>query len=209
MKTSDKGVAALVLHEGVVPGPYLDSVGVWTYGVGHTASAGAPDPKTMDRGMPMDLDAELAEIFHLFRKDLAKYEARVNAAIKVPLKQHEFDAAVSFDYNTGGIHRASWVKSLNAGDRNKAISQIMNWTKPPEIIERRRSEQKLFANGIYPTGKATVWGVSETGRVIWKPVRRVSVSDIIPSQSKSSQTEPSNVLSGIIRLIQSILRMFK
>ena len=30
MKTSDKGIAFLVAHEGVVPGPYLDSVGVWT-----------------------------------------------------------------------------------------------------------------------------------------------------------------------------------
>lgn len=26
MKTSDKGIAALILHEGIVPGPYLRGV---------------------------------------------------------------------------------------------------------------------------------------------------------------------------------------
>lgn len=32
MKTSDRGIFALAKHEGIVPAPYLDSVGVWTYG---------------------------------------------------------------------------------------------------------------------------------------------------------------------------------
>ena len=40
MRTSDLGIIALLGHEGIVPGPYYDSVGVLTYGVGHTASAG-------------------------------------------------------------------------------------------------------------------------------------------------------------------------
>ena len=57
MKMSDRGRAELAGHEGIVPGPYLDSVGVWTFGVGHTANAGAPDPRAMPRGMPQDIDA--------------------------------------------------------------------------------------------------------------------------------------------------------
>ncbi|WP_415128195.1 hypothetical protein [Paracoccus sp. (in: a-proteobacteria)] len=51
MQVSDKGVAFLVAHEGIVPGPYLDGVGVWTFGIGHTAAAGAPIPKDLPRGM--------------------------------------------------------------------------------------------------------------------------------------------------------------
>ena len=35
-----------------MPGPYLDVKGVWTFGIGHTAAAGAPDPATLPRGMP-------------------------------------------------------------------------------------------------------------------------------------------------------------
>lgn len=96
MKTSDKGMIALMQHEGIVPAPYADSVGVWTYGIGHTAAAGAPDPKTLPMGMPDDLDAALREVMAVFKRDIATYEAAVNKAVKVPLEQHEFDALVSF-----------------------------------------------------------------------------------------------------------------
>jgi lysozyme len=100
MRTSDRGLLALIRHEGVVPGPYLDVKGVWTFGIGHTAAAGPPDPGLMPRGMPADLDAGIREAFRVFRVDLARYEAEVLGAVKVPLTQHEFDALVSFHYNT-------------------------------------------------------------------------------------------------------------
>ena len=164
MKTSDKGLIALAIHEGIVPAPYLDSVNVWTFGVGHTAAAGKPDPAKMKRGMPADMDAALAESLALFRKDLAAYEAAVNRAVKVPIKQHEFDALVSFHYNTGGIARAALVRSLNSGDRAAAAKGFMNWSKPAEIIGRRKQEQALFKSGIYPTGGIPIWSVSASNR---------------------------------------------
>ena len=60
MRTTDRGLLALARHEGVVPAPYLDVNRVWTFGVGHTAAAGAPDPGRLPRGMPADLDAGIA-----------------------------------------------------------------------------------------------------------------------------------------------------
>ena len=66
MNISDKGLVALLSHEGIVPGPYRDSVGVLTYGVGHTKSAGSPDPAALKTGMPANLDAELVEVFEVF-----------------------------------------------------------------------------------------------------------------------------------------------
>ena len=42
MQMTDRGLLALMRHEGIVPGPYLDVKNVWTYGVGHTAAAGPP-----------------------------------------------------------------------------------------------------------------------------------------------------------------------
>jgi lysozyme len=95
MRTSDRGQLALIRHEGIVPGPYLDVKGVWTFGIGHTAAAGPPDPALMPRGMPADLDAGIREAFRVFRADLARYEAEVLRAVKVPLEPHEFDALVS------------------------------------------------------------------------------------------------------------------
>jgi hypothetical protein len=66
MRTTERGLLALARHEGVVPAPYLDVKGVWTFGIGHTAEAGAPDPAKMPRGMPADLDAGIAEALRLF-----------------------------------------------------------------------------------------------------------------------------------------------
>ena len=186
MKTSDKGIAAIMQHEGIVPGPYFDSVGVQTYGVGHTAAAGYPDPAEMPAGMPEDLDTELRRVFDVFSEDLLKYELEVHKAIKVPITQHEFDAAVSFHYNTGAIATATWVKSLNAGDRDKAAKEIMNWIKPPEIIPRREAEQRLFRDGIYPDGQIVVWQVNSARKVIWTPARTLSHDGALQLMGRSS-----------------------
>ena len=195
MKMSDRGIAALVAHEGIVPGPYLDSVGVWTYGVGHTAAAGEPDPVNMKRGMPADIDAGLREVFRVFRADLAKYEAAVDRAVKVPVEQHEFDALVSFHYNTGAIGRADLVKALNRGDRKAATAGFMNWLKPAAIKERREAEQLLFAKGVYPSTKANIWQVSTTGKVIWKPLRTLTADQVLaylrPGEAPRPAPKPS------------------
>lgn len=168
MKTSPQGAAFLASHEGLVPGPYRDSVGVWTYGIGHTAAAGAPDPAKMARGMPADMDAAVSDALRLFAADLVAYEAAVAAAIKVPVTQQQFDAAVSFHFNTGAIATATWVMSLNAGKVETAAKQMMNWSRPPEIVPRRDAERRLFLHGEYGDGATTIWGVTEAGRVVWR-----------------------------------------
>jgi len=179
MRTSDEGILAILTHEGIVPGPYRDSVGVWTYGVGHTAAAGGLDPADLPRGMPKDLDAELRNVMSVFRRDLAKFEERVNRAFKVPLTQHQFDAALSFDFNTGGILRASWVDLFNKGDKVGAAKRIMSWSRPPEIIERRKSEQALFRTGVYPATNIPVWHVDGSGNVIWRRARMIGRTDAL------------------------------
>lgn len=152
MKISDRGVLEIAEHEGIVLGPYRDSVGVWTYGVGHTAATGGPDPAKMEhvdtRGWSQArVDTELVKALRLFDEDLDKYEARVAKAVKGPLKQHEFDALVSFDFNTGGIFKAKLTEAINRGD--KSGEGFMGWIKPKEIIKRRRAEQALFRTGNY------------------------------------------------------------
>lgn len=181
MKTSDRGIVALMMHEGIVPGPYLDSANppVWTYGIGHAETSGLPpNPRNMKRGMPADLDVELATVFDVFRRDLAKYEAAV-AKVLPNVKQHEFDAAVSFHYNTGAIGRATWVRTLSIGDVALAAKQIMDWRKPPEIIKRREAERDLMLLGRYPTGAVTVWQVSDAGKVIWKPAMTLPANEAL------------------------------
>ena len=180
MRTSDRGLLALIRHEGVVPGPYLDVKGVWTFGIGHTAAAGPPDPGLMPRGMPADLDAGVCEAFRVFRADLARYEAEVLRAVTVLLAQHEFDALVSFHYNTGGIARAALTKHLNAGDRAAAADAFMNWLKPAALRPRREAERDLFRHGRHPSGTLPVWAVDAGGRVDFsKPLRRLTEGEAL------------------------------
>lgn len=148
MTVSPRGLAEIAGHEGIVAAPYLDSVGVLTWGIGHTAAAGSPDPADL----PAGIEQPTARILDVFRQDMAKFEADVNRAVTVPLAQHEFDALVSFHFNTGGIFRANLTKRLNAGDRPGAIKGFDGWHKPPEIIGRRNSEKRLFAEGVYAHG---------------------------------------------------------
>jgi lysozyme len=180
MQMTDRGLLALVRHEGIVPGPYRDVKQVWTFGIGHTTAAGLPDPATMPRGMPADLDAGIREAFRVFRFDLARYEAAVLRAVKVPLEPHEFDALVSFHYNTGGIAKAALTRHLNAGDRAAAAAAFMGWLKPAAIRPRREAERDLFATGRYPTGTIPVWSVDHNGWVDFsRPIRRLTEDEAL------------------------------
>ena len=152
MSISAPGLVQLAAHEGIVLGPYKDSVGVWTDGIGHTAAAGGSNPakaaKVDTKGWgKLQVQDALRRALSQFDADLDKYEARVRKAIKVRLAQHEFDALVSFDFNTGGIHRAQLTKAINAGD--KSGKQFMGWLRPPEIKGRRTAEMRLFQTGQY------------------------------------------------------------
>jgi lysozyme len=180
MRTTDRGLLALARHEGVVPAPYLDAKRVWTFGIGHTAAAGAPDPATLPRVMPADLDAGVAQAFRLFRTDLARYEAEVLRAVTVPLAPHEFDALVSFHYNTGAIGRAALTRALNAGDRKAAGAAFMNWLRPASLRPRREAERDLFLHDRYPTGPIPVWAADAAGRVDFsRPMRRLGDTEAL------------------------------
>jgi lysozyme len=177
---SDAGIAQLVGHEGVVPTVYYDSKDILTIFIGHTAAAGPPDPASRSKAMPTDLDAALEEAFAIFKTDLKKYCDGVRKALAGMLvRQYEFDAAVSFHYNTGAIATAQWVKTWRAGDYVNASKQIMNWKSPPEVIPRREDEQALWTYGTYSQTKATVWKTDGKGHNTWTALRTLSQTDIL------------------------------
>lgn len=207
MKVSIKGMLEIVELEGICLGPYLDSEKVYTYGVGHTAAAGSPDPAKMAREDTRKWNAEkveieLVKILRLFMEDLAKYEARVNAAIKVPLKQHQFDALVSFDLNTGGIHKAKLTTAINNG--NFSGDGFMGWTKPKAILMRRKREQALFRTGNYETnGDAIpVYDALGDGRLRYRmTISGKTLLSLFPAQQKPQPQEKSGFIAWLLRLI--------
>ena len=173
MRTSIKGLVAIAKSEGIVPAPYIDPVGIWTFGIGHTAMSGAPDPAKMERGMPDDVDAAIRYAVSLFQKHIQKYEQEVARAVKVPLQQHEFDALVSFHFNTGAIFKASATDALNRGDKDDAARRLTLYNKGrvngqlvqlEGLVRRREEERRMFLFGEYPNEGITIWKVNANNK---------------------------------------------
>ena len=178
-----------------------------------------PNPERLDEDNPAWTAADLAKARPASEVLPGLLGAEV--AKRLPnVKQHEFDAAVSFHYNTGAIARATWVRTLSVGDVALASRQIMDWRKPPEIIKRREAERDLLLLGKYPTGSVTVWGVTDAGKVIWKPAMRLPAEYALAMLHNQSVPEkpgqepvkaPSNNLgkpgwfAGIIAAIAALL----
>ncbi|MEI2384661.1 peptidoglycan-binding protein [Breoghania sp. JC706] len=158
MRTSDRGRAFIAAHEGVVLRAYRDVAGVWTIGIGHTARAGGLKPVA---GMTITRAEAEAQL----KADLAGFEARV-ARTGAFRAQGPFDGAVSFDFNTGRIHNASWVAHYRAGLFARAEASLMSWVKAggrsrPGLRRRREAEAELIFRGRYdlsPGGDAAKGG---------------------------------------------------
>lgn len=111
MVMSRKGKMFLAGLEGICLTKYLDSVGVWTIGVGATKSE-IPDLASW----PKDKALTIQECFSLLDKSLKKYEKAVDDALKVDVTQEQYDALVSICYNigTGGLTKSTFMKRINA-----------------------------------------------------------------------------------------------
>lgn len=189
MKTSLEGKMAIIRHEGIVLSRYKDAVGVWTIGVGHTKNAGGVNP------FEVTWQLSMAEVMDILSKDLVKFEKRVSKAVKVPISQHQFDALVSFDFNTGRVHNASLVKKLNAGDAKAAAAGFMAWTKAggrklSALVDRRKEERAIFERGAYPDPVATIYPASKTGKVQWSKGKRCNLLTLMMNQSEGDSAPP-------------------
>jgi GH24 family phage-related lysozyme (muramidase) len=84
-------------------------------------------------------------------RDLARYAAEVSAAIgEAPTSQTQFDALVSFHYNTGAIARATLTRLHKAGDFTGAAREFARWNRADGRVlaghtRRRAAEARLYA----------------------------------------------------------------
>jgi lysozyme len=149
---SQAGRATLRHHEGDVLKAYRCPAGIWTIGVGLTKGSGVIAPKP-----GMVITAEKSD--ELLRLALARnYEPRVRRyldATVAPHPQAAFDGGGSFDFNTGRIHNASWVKLFNAAGFPQARASLMQWVKSggkvlPGLQRRRADEAAMIIEGRYP-----------------------------------------------------------
>lgn len=196
MKTSDKGVSLIKAHEGLRLTAYLCPAKVWTIGYGHTSGAGAP---TVVPGMKITR----SEADTILRRDLGMFERGVSAAVKVPLKQNQFDALVSFAFNVGlgAFQRSTLLRRLNEGRYDAVPRELMKWTRGggrelPGLVNRRRDEAALW-RALDPEaygGRADVGNVDPP-----KP----------PKSMVMSKTGNTAVVTGVIGAIAPINEAIK
>lgn len=157
MQISDRGLQAIIKREGVFFHAYKDTVGVWTIGTGHTSAAGAPK---VFPGMTITK----AQNDEILRNDLKPIQDQFEEYVKVPVTQNQYDAIVSIVFNVGPrFWKSQCIRYLNEGKVNQAAAAIMQWSKPPEIIGRRRTEQVQF---LTPDPKPTPIAHATAGAIV-------------------------------------------
>ncbi len=141
------GLSHIMQWEGKRLVAYQDVAGIWTIGYGHTTAAGIPRVR---EGMRIS-DKEAEDIL---KKDLGKFEDRVSRLVKVPLTDKQFAVLVSFDFNTGALHKSTLLKKLNAGDYDAVPAELMKWVnaggkRVQGLVNRRAAEAGLWAKGEF------------------------------------------------------------
>lgn len=84
-------------------------------------------------------------------QDIARHALEVDRALgDAPTTQPQFDALVSFHYNTGAIRRATLTRKHCGGDHAGALKEFSRWTYAggrvlPGLVRRRAAEAELYA----------------------------------------------------------------
>ncbi len=155
------GLSLIKQWEGLKTTAYKDVAGILTIGYGHTSAAGAPK---VTPGMAIgDKEAE-----RILQNDLAKFEARVERLVTVPVNDNQFAVLVSFDFNTGALHKSTLLKKLNKGDYAAVPGELAKWVnaggrKVQGLVNRRAAEAGLWAKGAFVSSN-TVTATTKTDK---------------------------------------------
>jgi lysozyme len=147
MIASEKAYELIKHFEGCKLKAYKCSAGVWTIGFGNTFYENGLRVKEGDI-----ITKQRAE--ELLKLIVKKFELSVDRLLKVDVKQHEFDALVSFCYNVGigNLEKSTLLLKINKGQSGASL-EFLKWTKAKGVVlkglERRRTAEKiLFETGI-------------------------------------------------------------
>ncbi len=219
MRLSAKGLAFIAAHEACYlfaypdPGTGGDPI---TIGFGHTAAAGGMRPKMGDV-------ITLVRACEILQQDLRKYERGVLRALKgVKVTQEQFDALVSFHFNTGSIKSGTVDDKLIAGDIQGAMNTLKMYVnsdgrRMSGLVRRRQEEARLFMHGQYPNSRVllrrTPTSKPESVHVRDLPFRgnKQVVIDLPERKPEPEIVEPgpqreTDILSVIINWIRKLFK---
>ena len=146
MNVSERGIKLIKHHEGVRNRPYRCPAGLWTVGVGHLIGDGKSLPKSWDKLFTKE------EIDGILKRDLRRFELGVHKMLpNMFLRQHEFDALVSFCFNLGlGCFQRSTIRqALLRGDKKKAMESLLKYCRAGGKILRGLQTRRLDEKALF------------------------------------------------------------
>jgi lysozyme len=148
VKVSERAIKLIKHHEGVRSRPYRCPANLWTVGVGHLIGDGKHLPDSYNRTFTTE------EIDGILKSDLRRFELGVHKMLpNVPLRQHEFDAIISFCFNLGlgCFQRSTLRQALLRGDKKAAMESLVKYCRAGGKILRglqiRRLDEKALFEG--------------------------------------------------------------
>ena len=142
LKLSPGGLTLTQCFEGFTPLATLSPSGTPVIGFGHNGR----DVRLAD----VDVKSiSLEEATALLRSDLAPVEQAVRILVKVPLKQHQYDALCDYIFTLGiaRFQKGKVLKALNKGNFTLAATELrftLPDKAPARLVKRREAEYQLF-----------------------------------------------------------------
>jgi lysozyme len=146
VNVSKAAIALIKHHEGVRNRPYRCPANLWTCGVGHLIGDGKHLPDSWNRTFTE------AEIDGLLKSDLRRFELGVHKMLpNVPLRQHEFDAIISFCFNLGlgCFQRSTLRQALLRGDKKAAMESLVKYCRAGGKILRGLQIRRLDERALF------------------------------------------------------------
>lgn len=202
MRTSENGRRFIEAFEGRFLKTYDDGTGVLTIGYGHTTAAGPPPVK---RGMVITED----ECDKILSDDLRAVEREVEKFIRVPMTQPQFDALVSFHFNTGALARGTIDDKINAGHSALAMATLLLYDHADGRVmaglTRRRKAERLMYEGAVQSAMKLAGAHVASGESMPQSPHAGPVVQPIPDAPKPEPAQPS----PLQLIVNAIFALFK
>jgi lysozyme len=148
VKVSERAIKLIKHHEGVRNRPYRCPANLWTVVLVTLSAMANHLPDSWNRTFTE------AEIDGILKSDLRRFELGVHKMLpNVPLRQHEFDAIISFCFNLGlgCFQRSTLRQALLRGDKKAAMESLVKYCRAGGKILRglqiRRLDEKALFEG--------------------------------------------------------------
>lgn len=197
---SPNGRAKIKQWEALKLVAYLDPVGIWTIGYGHTGDVKEGDVITKPQAERL-LDDDISVVTRAI-------ERYVKPHIIEAMTQNQYDALVSFVFNVGAgaFQKSTLLKKLNNGDLDAVPGELARWnkgynpkTKRKEIVDGLVNRRKVEAD-LWTTGQATGKFVSSNYVVPVPPVKPEQVT----AAGASTATGLATLADPVTKVIDSL-----